>query len=133
MDRFQVMCAEQDEAPTVSTVQTAASTNPSVDFSEPPSESANTVGESATQLEILNLFRTMYLEIQTSGARTGPTNKVYRKTLDNPTFQKNVTSSYFWIHGACGHTTSNCCAKVKGHKVAVTMGNRINVSKAFCK
>ena len=136
-DSFQVTRAElanmmavlQDEEARAGTVATAESTNPSEEYYS-TTESANSVAESTTQLEILKLLQSMQLELKT--ARAIPRTVVCKKTPDNPNFTRRITRDYCWTHGLSAHKSAECRAKAKGHKDAATADNKMNGSKAFC-
>ena len=138
-DNFQVTRAElanmmavlQDKEARAGTVATADSTNPSEENYYSTTESANSVAESATQLEILKLLQSMQLELKTIRASI-PRTVVYKKTPDNPNFTWRITRDYCWTHGLSAHKSAECRAKAKCHKDAATTDNKMNGSKAFC-
>ena len=104
------------------------------------SHQANSVQGDPVQLEILKLLRQMQQTMvsppqqSNKGNNSGQRNRRRqpRKTLDNATFNRNVTDKYCWTHGACGHESNQCNAKAHGHQDNATLENRMGGSNAFC-
>ena len=137
-----------DDTATVNT-PTVASTVPSTTsashtYSTLDMESANAMSNTSTQMEMLKLLQSMQAEFAAMKtntaavpqyANTSPASqlkKKARKTTDNPTFTRRVTSKYCWTHGGCAHAGNMCNDKAPGHQNDATFANKMDGSKAFC-
>ena len=102
------------------------------------------MNDNSTQFEMLKLLRTMQAEFANmntnksnspaykSNLPASQPKKKSRKTPDNPTFTRRVTSMYCWTHGGCAHAGSTCNNKAPRHKNDTTFDNKMEGSKAFC-
>ena len=105
---------------------------------------ANSMNDISTQFEMLKLLRSMHAEFASMNTNKANSQnykenspasqpkKKSRKTPDNPTFTRRVTSMYCWTHGGCAHAGSTCNDKAPGHKNEAIFNNKMDGSKAFC-
>ena len=104
---------------------------------------ANTMKSDTVQLEMLKILQQIQQNLTTTGGQQGTGNnnsnnnngrrgRAPRKTPDNCSFTRTIKDKYYWTHGGCNHTSTECWAKANGHQDSATFKNRQGGSNAFC-
>ena len=98
----------------------------------------NAVTNMSIQTETLKVLQDLHKQLQnlTQEVKNGgqkKDKKDFKKTPDNPPFQRSNTEKYCWTHGACNHDSSECTRRAPGHKADATKANKKGGSKAFCE
>ena len=129
--------AEDHSVPSPSATDTSSLTSDSA-------PAANALSQQTVQLEMLKLLRELKMDLSAQRAAsasgsggggnddTSARKRKPRKTPDDATFPRSITTFYCWTHGGCNHTSKDCKRRAPGHKIDATFDNRMGGSCAYC-